>query len=262
MKWFKNRFYYVLEIFDKKFKKYKFDESLIILYKLIWDDFCSWYLEIIKPIIGQLISEIVYFQTIKWFELLLKLIHPYMPFISEEIWHLLKKRTKKEALIISSWPKRKSFNKDILLSFERATKIISKIRFIRNKMNFSYKKSLVLYSMKKEKEYCSVIIKLANLSKIIHLLTEPKDSKLVTFFVGSERFFLSIQKNDFYDKIDIMNIQKKIHYFYNLLYNIRKNLSNKKYVQSVSKEIFLKEKKKESDIIKKITSLKEFLKKN
>ncbi|WP_185874004.1 valine--tRNA ligase, partial [Blattabacterium cuenoti] len=194
LKWFKNRFYYVLEIFDKKFKKYKFDESLIILYKLIWDDFCSWYLEIIKPIIGQLISEIVYFQTIKWFELLLKLIHPYMPFISEEIWHLLKKRTKKEALIISSWPKRKSFNKDILLSFERATKIISKIRFIRNKMNFSYKKSLVLYSMKKEKEYCSVIIKLANLSKIIHLLTEPKDSKLVTFFVGSERFFLSIQK--------------------------------------------------------------------
>ncbi|WP_185866743.1 valine--tRNA ligase [Blattabacterium cuenoti] len=262
IRWFENRFYHVLEIFEKNFHQYKFDESLMILYKLIWNDFCSWFLEIIKPVFGKGISKPVYSNTIKWFENVLKLLHPYMPFLSEEIWSLLQKRTREEALIISSWPKKKSYNQKILVSFEKAVQIISQIRSIRNKMNIPYKKSLVFFYMKEgiEKEYHSIILKLANLSQIIHVLKKPKKEQFFSFFLGTDKYFLYLDRKYSSNKIDLIQIEKKIQYFYNLLSMIRKNLSNNKYVKSVPKEILLKEKKKESDTLKKIVHLEEFLK--
>ncbi|AWU44399.1 valine--tRNA ligase [Blattabacterium punctulatus] len=259
--WFENRFYYVLEIFEIYFHKYKFDESLMILYKLFWDDFCSLFLEIIKPISGNFISKTVYLNTVKWFENILKLLHPYMPFISEKIWSILKSRTKKEALIISSWPKKKSYNWNLLVSFERAIKIVSKIRNIRNKIHIPHKTSLILFSVKKKEEYHPVILKLANLSKIITILKKPKQGQFFSFFIETDRYFLSLDKKYHLDKNDSFNIEKKIQYFKNFLSIIRKNLSNDKYVKSVPQYLLLKEKKKESDTLKKIVYLKEILKK-
>ncbi|WP_185851733.1 valine--tRNA ligase [Blattabacterium cuenoti] len=263
--WFENRFYYVLEILEKYFKEYKLDESLMILYKFIWNDFCSYFLEIIKPISSDnFISKTVYLNTIKYFENLLKLLHPYMPFITEKIWNLLKKRTLEEALIISPWPKKKSYNHEILVSFEKAIQIVSQIRHIRNIRGIPYKKKLVLFSINHHKKKCdSVILKLANLSQIIMGLKKPKQGQLFPFFSGKEKYFLSFIKDendDLYKKMDVIQIEKKIQYFSNLLSMIRKNLSNKKYVMSVPKKILLKEKKKENDTIEKIANLKEYLK--
>ncbi|WP_185862297.1 valine--tRNA ligase [Blattabacterium cuenoti] len=260
--WLKNRFYYVLEMFEKNFKKYKLDESLMILYKFIWYDYCSCFLEIIKPIsVNKCIPKMVYLNTIKFFEKMLKLLHPYMPFLSEEIWNLIKKRKPKEALIISSWPKKKSYDYDILVSFEKVIKIISKIRNIRNKSNIPFKKSLVLFYVRKEekKGYDSIILKLANLDKIVTVIKKPKNIPFFSFFLGSDQFFLSLDKEYHVSHIDIMNIEKKIQYFSNLLSIIRKNLSNDKYVNSVPNNLLLKEKKKESDTLIKISQFKEYL---
>ncbi|WP_185870663.1 valine--tRNA ligase [Blattabacterium cuenoti] len=264
--WFENRFYYVLEILEKYFQEYKLDESLMILYKFIWNDFCSYFLEIIKPSDNR-ISKIVYLNTVKCFENVLKLLHPYMPFISEKIWNLLKKRTLKEALIISPWPEKKSYNHDILVSFEKATQIVSQIRHIRNIRKIPYKKKLVLFSIRnsKNKKKCdSIILKLANLSKIIPVLKKPEKIQFFSFLLGEERYFLELENkdnfNDQSNQIDLIQIEKKIQYFSNLLSMIRKNLSNEKYVTSVPKQILLKEKKKENDTLKKIAILKEHFK--
>ncbi len=264
IKWFKNRFYYVLNIFDKYFLEYKLDESLMILYKLIWYDFCSFFLEGIKPINGnKCIPELVYLNAVEFFENILKLLHPYMPFISEEIWNLIKKRKPKEALIVSSWPEKKYYDYDILVSFEKATKIISKIRNIRNQNHISHKKSLVLFSIrKKEKEYDSIILKLANLEKIISVSKKPENIPFFSFFLDTDQFFLSLDSKDkkfHMNHMDIVKIENKIQYFCNLLSIIRKNLYNDKYVASVPENLLIKERKKESDTLNKIMKLKEYL---
>ncbi|WP_185876994.1 valine--tRNA ligase [Blattabacterium cuenoti] len=269
IKWLKNRFNYVFMVFEKNFQEYKFDESLMILYKFIWYDFCSFFLEIIKPINNKFISKIEYSSTIKYFENILKLLHPYMPFLSEKIWNSIEKRKKEEALIISSWPKKKSYDSTILNSFERVTKIVSKIRSIRNQNNIPYKKSLILFSDEKEKKYNynSILLKLANLEKIISVLKKPKEIFSFSFFLEESKFFLSEGNESFYsnlnfsnNRIIIANIEKKIKHFYNSLSIIRKNLSNEKYITSVSNTILLKERKKENDTLKKIEQLEKYLK--
>ncbi|WP_185851142.1 valine--tRNA ligase [Blattabacterium cuenoti] len=260
--WFENRFYSVLETFENNIRKYKLDESLMIIYKLVWNDFCSIFLEIVKPPHGKKeISENVYLKTIKWFENLLKLLHPYIPFISEKIWTLLRKRKNGEALIISSWPKQKSYDKNILISFERVIQIISKIRFIRNKIHIPYKESLIFFSMKEEeKEFYPVILKLENISKIHFLSKEPKEKKqLFYFFLGTDRYFLFLDQKISSVEINISNIEKKIKYLHNLLSFIRKNLRNDQYLKSVPKSILLKEKKKENDTLKKISYFEDIL---
>ncbi|WP_185861435.1 valine--tRNA ligase [Blattabacterium cuenoti] len=263
IKWFENRFYYVLETFEKFFKEYKLDESLMILYKFIWSDFCSYFLEIIKPIYGnKCVPEIVYLNTINFFENILKLLHPYMPFISEEIWNLIKKRSRQETLMSSYWPEKKNYDYDILVSFERATEIISKIRNIRNQNHISHKKSLILFSMrKKEEKYDSIILKLANLDKIIPVLKKPESVSFFSFFLDTDQFFLSLNHEKYSKNYrdDIVKIENQIQYFYNLLSVIRKNLCNNKYVTSVTKSLLLKEKKKENDTLNKIKKLKEYL---
>ncbi|WP_185864620.1 valine--tRNA ligase [Blattabacterium cuenoti] len=260
MLWIKNRFYFILDSFNNSFKEYKFDESLMILYKFIWYDFCSHFLEIIKPK-NKNISKIVYSNTIFWLENILKLLHPYMPFISEEIWNIIRKRKKEEALIISSWPKRKIFDKNVLFCFENTTKVISKIRHIRNMRNIPYKESLSLYIMIKRhsKIYDPIILKLANLTKIVTVLKEPVNTSFIPFSIGKDKFFLSVNKNYILHD-EIFHLEKKIKYFYNLLSMIRRNLSNDKYVKFVPHDILLKERKKESDTLEKIYHLNENLK--
>lgn len=265
IKWLKNRFYYVLDVFEKYFREYRLDESLMVLYKFIWDDFCSYFLEVIKPVYGnKCVPEMVYLNAVKFFENILKLLHPYMPFISEEIWNLIRKRDSKEALIISSWPEKKFYDNDILVLFEKATEIISQIRNIRNQNHISHQKSLVLFSIRKkekeEKKYDSIILKLANLDKIIPVSKKPENVPFFSFFLDTDQFFLSLDHKKCYSNhIDMVKIENKIQYFYNLLSMIRKNLYNNKYVASVPKNLLLKERKKENDTLNKIARLKEYL---
>ncbi|QIK16795.1 valine--tRNA ligase [Blattabacterium sp. DPU] len=265
IEWVRNRFYYILDIYEKYFQKYKLDKSLMVLYKFIWYDFCTFFLEIVKPISGKkYIPEMVYLNVIQFFENILKLLHPYMPFISEEIWNLIRKRKSKEALIISSWPEKKFYDYNILVSFEKATEIISEIRNIRNQNHISHKKSLVLFSIRKkekeEKKYDPIILKLANLEKIIPVSEKPENVPFFSFLLDTDQFFLLLdRKKGNSNHMDIIKIENKIQYFNNLLSMIRKNLYNNKYVTSVPKNLLLKERKKENDTLNKIAKLKEYL---
>ncbi|WP_185855664.1 valine--tRNA ligase [Blattabacterium cuenoti] len=265
IEWMNNRFYFILKIFDENFQKYRLDESLMIVYKFFWVDFCSWFLEIIKPDNGKIISSKVYLNVVFYFENILKLLHPYIPFISEEIWILLKKRKYKENLMLSFWPKKKCYDYNILVSFEKVTKIISKIRNLRLKHNIPYKEKTILFSMRnkcnKEKKYDDIILKLANISKIITVSKVPNESSLVSFFLGEDKFFLFLNNRKISNISSIIiSTEKKIQYFNRLLFMIRKNLMNKKYIISVPKKILLKEKKKEKDTLEKIEKLKEQIK--
>ncbi len=267
--WFYNSFYRFLEQFDNKFNKYQLNEALMLLYKIIWNDFCSIYLEIIKPNDQtNYISKEEYSNTIMWFELLLKLLHPYMPFITEEIWNFLKPRTVKEALIISSWPNKSVYDKKLLYVFDKLFKLISKIRDIKNMANISNKNNLSLFYNNKndEEKYYSLVLKLANLSKIQHISYRPKNSKLFSFCLEKTNFFLHSIEPDISSNLEkltnlqITKIENKILYLKNFLLMIQENLSNKKYIQSVPKQVLYKEKKKEKDIINQIHYFNEYLK--
>ncbi len=267
IKWLKNRFYYVLEIFENKMSEYKLNESSMILYKFFWGDFCSLFLEIIKPIDNKYISKKVYFNVIKYFKKILKLLHPYIPFISEKIWLLIKNKNSDKYLINEKWPKKKYYDIDVLINFKNSIDIVSKIRSIRNENNISFKKSFTLFTMKKDIGYYPIIYKMSNLSNITFLLKEPK-FKSLTFSINSFKFFLlPDEKNILSDNMIEHNIviaNKKIKYLNFELTKINNNLSNNKYLSSVPEEILIKEYKKKKDITKKIKSLIEnlyFLKK-
>ncbi|WP_185878040.1 valine--tRNA ligase [Blattabacterium cuenoti] len=261
--WIINRFYYILDIINQHILKYKFNESLMILYKFFLYDFCSIFLEIIKPDKKKYLSEETYLFIIKYFEKILKLLHPYIPFISEKIWNLIKIRKNNEALIISSWPVKKKFDIKVVNSFERIIKIISLTRNIKNKNRINKNATCILFSMKKEnKKYYSILNKLANISKVVLLSNEPKNSSSFYFFLlNSEKFFLLFNDSIKSKKLHYKdNIIKKIKHLKTFLSIIKNNLLNKNFLLSAPKKIILKEQKKKIDTIKKINSLEEYLK--
>ncbi|WP_185873448.1 valine--tRNA ligase [Blattabacterium cuenoti] len=262
--WIKNRFYYILNIFNKQISKYKLNESLMILYKFFLNDFCSIFLEVIKPYKEKYISKKVYNFIIKYFKKILKLLHPYIPFISEKIWNIINSVKNYNVLMISSWPKNKNYDIKIISSFKRIIKIISLTRKIKNENSISKDANCVLFSMKKEnKEYFYILKKLANISKVIYLSKEPKNYSYFHFFLlDSEKFFLFFSKKNYtkLNKKNINNIKNNIKNLNKFLYKIRDNLLNKNFLSCVPKKILLKERKKEIDTIKKINSLEEYLK--
>lgn len=257
--WFQNRFYQVLEEIEKDFLIYKISNGLIKIYKLVWDDFCSLYLEIIKPTSGQAISTSIFNKTIKWFEKLLKILHPYIPFITEKIWQYIKSRSLKEALIISSWPQKKPYNIIILNQFKKALQIITHIRHIRKSHNIPYKKKLSLYIMIENKKifFKAIIIKLSYIEEFLYVQVKPK-TKIFSFYIDSNEYFISINKNIDYSK-EIKKLKNDFHYQKEFLMKIRKNLLNKKFISYAPKNIITHEYKKEHDCLKRIKLIKKNL---
>lgn len=267
IQWIENRFYQVLNELEKYYNLYKISESIILLYKFIWDDFCSYYLEIIKPYYNKNISPIVLKNTIKWFENILKILHPYMPFITEEIWQKMKPRSSKEALIVTSWPKKKIFDKNFIKNFSESKNIISNIRAIKKYNNIDYKQKIFLYVVLNSKNsfFDPIILKLAYISKIIYFESKPKKN-FFSFIINNNEFFIeknNMNKNKLLYNNNIVKekLQNDLNYQNNFLLKIRKNLSNIKFMSLAPKTIIIAEQKKEQDIIKKILYIKEQLNK-
>jgi valyl-tRNA synthetase len=257
IEWFSNNFNKKLEKIDILFKKNKISEILMILYKLFWDDFCCWYLEIVKPIYNNFLPRNIFFKSIEFFKKLLKILHPYMPFITEEIWKNLESNC--NPIIISSWPKKKNYNIKIINSFKKAKKIIHNIRILRINQNILNKKTLpLLIDGKKEKTDC-IILKMANLSKIDYINIKPK-GKYYSFFLGSKKYFVPIE-NFFEPLKEKKKIEKNIEYYRNFLLKVKNKLNNKKFIFLAPKHIVYKEKKKMYDLIKKIKLLSNQIKK-
>ena len=254
--WFENRINLKLEQINKSFDQYRISESLMITYKLIWDDFCSWYLEIIKPSFGEALDKETYEKTKYFLKTLLKLIHPFMPFISEEIWNDLKDNNEND-LIISNWPDLKEFDLNLDLNFSISMNIVTSIRNIRSKNNIPSSNKLDLFSAKKISFNQDVVKKLSNLKSIN--FSNTKDEKYFSFICDSNEFYIPYAGN-----IDIkgekIKIMKELDHLNKFLISIKKKLDNNKFVSNAPEKVIDMERKKENDTMEKIKILENRLK--
>jgi len=260
--WFESKMNQSLAELEDHFSKFRISDALMTAYKLMWDDFCSWYLEIIKPEFGKPIDTVTYDKTIGFFESLLKMLHPFMPFITEELWHELKERDKKGCLIIAQWPKVGSVNSEIIKESELAFQVVTEIRNTRNAKGLSPKEALTLSVKNKEaaaiKLFWPVVKKLSNLSEINSAINEAGNA--TGFLVGNMEF--SIPLTGMVDTAKEKEaILKDIDYQKGFLASVEKKLSNEKFVNSAPPAVIDNERKKKADAEAKIKALEEALKK-
>ena len=260
--WYNQKFNSVLNTINDHFSKFRISDALMCIYKLIWDDFCSVLLEIIKPQYGQPIDEKTYRDLIKIFEKNLIILHPFMPFITEEIWHLIAKRKSEEAIIISSWPEFDTkLPIDTINDFEALQNIISGIRNIRKKYQISFKESLNLSVVNNDnfsKNYDSIIKKICNIKDINYVDSEIKDA--LSFRVESNIYSLPFEKEIDFDE-EIKKIKEDLDYQKGFLKSVNSKLENKRFTDNAPDSIVQNEIKKKNDAISKISVLEERLKK-
>lgn len=259
IQWFDSKLNAAISVIDDHFDKFRISDALMATYKLIWDDFCSWYLEMIKPGYQQPIDVHTLESTINFFEKILKLIHPFTPFISEEIWHWLKDRREGEDIIISEWPTAGIVDEGLLNRFDKSMDVISNIRNIRKQNNIANKVQLELFikvNADHDKTLDSVIQKMGTLSKVEY--TEDKIANSFSFIVDNNEFFIP-----FGEQVDIEEEKKKIkaelEYAEGSLKIVQKKLSNERFVNNAPEQVVIIERKKESDALSKIKILTEKL---
>ena len=257
MKWFENKLQKTLEEIDLMYDQYRISEALMATYKLVWDDFCSWYLEIVKPGYKQPIDENTLSQTKVFFDTILKMLHPFMPFVSEELWHLISK--KDIDLVVSDWPEFRGYDEKELKDFELSMEVISNVRNVRKEQNIASKVKLELFyanDFNRNESHDAVIQKMANLS--LFESTEKKINNSNGFIVSGVEFFVP-----FGDSIDVeaerQKIEQELDYSRGFLTSVQKKLSNERFVNSAPKNIVDMERKKESDALTKIALLEEKL---
>ena len=260
--WYNQKFNSVLNTINDHFSKFRISDALMCIYKLIWDDFCSVLLEIIKPQYGQPIDEKTHRDLIKIFEKNLIILHPFMPFITEEIWHLIVKRKSEEAIIISSWPEFDTkLPIDTINDFEALQNIISGIRNIRKKYQISFKESLNLSVVNNDnfsKNYDSIIKKICNINDVNYVDSEIKDA--LSFRVESNIYSLPFEKEIDFDE-EIKKIKEDLDYQKGFLKSVNSKLQNKRFTDNAPDSIVQNEIKKKNDAISKISVLEVRLKK-
>jgi valyl-tRNA synthetase len=257
--WFDAKLNAILENIEDQFSKYRISDALMAVYKLIWDDFCSWYLEMVKPAYQQPIDRHTYESTIGFFENLMKILHPFMPFISEEIWHILGDRKEEESIMVSDMPKVKSYDADLLKSFEMEMQVIMALRNIRKEKNISFKESMELYVKKNNEQkpdhtFDNVISKLCNLSKIDYV--EEKVEGAVSFLVKSTEFYVPLV-GTIDVEAEIKKLQEELKYTEGFLIGVAKKLSNERFVNNAPEAVVNKEKAKKADAESKIKVIEE-----
>jgi valyl-tRNA synthetase len=258
--WFDARFNQTLLEVEDHFTKFRISDALMSTYKLIWGDFCSWYLEMIKPDYQKPIDAATKEATIKFFEKILKLLHPFMPFISEELWHELGDRKEKDCLIVAEWPKAQSFDASILLDAELAFEVIGNIRNTRNTKQIAQKEPLALMVKTSDfnqfNTFSHVIQKLGNLSAFE--TTNDKIDNSVSFVLTGDEFFIPLVGN-----VDLVKekeeLVKELAYTKGFLKSIEKKLSNERFVSGAPEQVVAMEKKKMEDAQAKIKVLEESL---
>ena len=252
--WFDANFNATLAEIEDLFKKYRLSEALMAAYKLTWDGFCSWYLEMVKPAYQKPIDAKTYQQVITHFEKVLKILHPFMPFVTEEIWHLLKDREEEDNLIIAPWPSLQLFDQSLITDFEGVSKVIAEIRTFRKKQGIANKEQLQLQmkAVQSGSLFDSVVIKLGNLSAFD--FTEAPPESAYSFVSGNKEYFIPLEGT-----IDVAaekeKIKAEIEYAEGFLKSVMKKLSNERFVCNAPDQVVEIEKKKKQDAEEKIQML-------
>lgn len=258
--WFRARYNQALTELEDHYEKYRISDALNLVYKLIWDDFCSVYLELIKPEFGKPLSQKVHEETILLFEDVLKVVHPFMPFITEELWHELKERSGTDCVIVAEYPKVKTFDLELLKQFDIVFEVITNVRNVRNAKQIPPKNSLELFVRTASKgvyeKYGPVVQKLANISQINFV--DEKVEKAVSFLIKADELFVPMGELLDAGK-ERQNIEKELEYLKGFLISVDKKLSNEKFVQNAKPEIIQNELNKKADAEAKIKALEESL---
>ena len=259
IQWYENKFQSVLVEIEDHFNKYRLSDALMCIYKLIWDDFCSWLLELIKPGYQQPIDKLTFDSIINIFENNLRILHPFMPFISEEIWQNITKRSVDNALIVSNWPKVENVDISIIKDFDFTSQVISSIRTIRKEKSISFKNSIELHVLNNENmntNLDSLIIKLCNISKLVYTKNEVENS--ISFRVKSNNYYVPVNNNINVDE-EIIKLKTELSYTEGFLNSVRKKLSNTRFVENAPEKVIQIEKDKEQDALSKIKAIKDSL---
>lgn len=259
VEWFESKLNATIQEIDDQFNKYRISDALMMAYKLIWDDFCSWYLELIKPGYQQPIDQKTKDQTIVFFEKLIKIIHPFMPFISEEIWHLLRNREEGDDVIIAEWPKANEVSQDLIKKFDVAIEVISGIRNIRKQNNLVNKVEINLGIVKSNhhpEELDEVIKKMGNIQDLTYI--EDKMANAFSFIVKNSSYYIP-----FGDSIDVEaekeKVEEELEYTKGFLKSVQKKLGNERFVNNAPEQVVNIEKRKLLDAQEKIKILEEKL---
>ncbi len=251
--WFENKISKTINEIDESYIKYRISEALMGTYRLVWDDFCSWYLEMVKPNYGSPMDSLTYAKTIEQLEKILKLLHPFMPFLSEEIWHLIDDR--KEDIIVAEWPKSGNVNEQLLSDFEKTTEVVAGIRTIRKEQNIKNKDQLellVIDNQKSESNLDAIIAKLGNLTSVNS--TEEKPGGAFSFMVNSNEYFIPLGNNiDIAGEIE--KLEKELNYTQGFLKSVEGKLSNERFVNNAPESVVANEKNKMTDAKSKIAIL-------
>ena len=256
LEWYNNKFNYTLELINKNFDNYRISDVLMSSYRLIWDDFCSWLLEIIKPDYGEQIDLKSKTELIKLFEKNLKVLHPFMPFLTEEIFHNLPDINAVNPLTTSSWPKLESYKQNTVDDFEITKEIISQIRNYRKEKNISFKTPLDLYYLPNKSTLgnIEIIKKIASID-ILKESTKNDFEMVNSFLIKNFEFFIPLEEG--FDKgSEIEKLKKELDYNNSFLKSVQNKLKNENFINNAPNTIVNKEKQKIIDTEQKIKSLK------
>ena len=257
VKWFDAKLKEVNEEMEKQFKEYRISEALMTVYKLFWDEFSSWYLEMVKPAYGQPIDQKSYDATLKFFDALLKMLHPFMPFITEELWQHIYDRKEGESIMREKLeiPAPTAEEKKLAADIENVKQIIAGVRTVRNQKNIAQKEQLTLQVVGKNdfEAYNDVTLKMANLDKIEVISEKSADAS--SFMVGTDEF--AVPLGDLIDvAAEIEKAEAQLKHLEGFLMGVRKKLSNENFMAHAPEKVVALERKKESDSVEKIAALK------
>ncbi|MDL2223367.1 valine--tRNA ligase [Bacteroidales bacterium OttesenSCG-928-M11] len=255
--WFRAKLSKTIEDINESFDKYRISEALMDVYKLFWDEFSSWYLEIIKPGYQQPIDSKTYEATLGFFDALLRLLHPFMPFITEELWHALKERQEDESIMLSEMPQPEKITGTIIEDIEEIKEIVANIRTVRLQRNIPNKETLTLEVLGEyKKEYASVVIKMTNLSEIKEVTVAEKTGATVSFLVKTTEYAIPLE-NNINKEEELVKLQEELKYQEGFLASVMNKLSNESFVSKAPAKVIEIERKKQEDAESKIKSLKE-----
>lgn len=255
IEWYAQKFQAALSEIEDHYGKYRISDALMTTYKLVWDDFCSWFLEWIKPEYGKAICADSYAQVVQLFEDNLKILHPFVPFVSEEIWQKLALRTKDQALIIAKWPEIKSPDFDLIQAFEHTKEVVSGIRTLRKEKNISFKEAIDLTVNDVAgigDYYQSAVVKFCNVAAVQYADTAPEGA--LSFRVKSNEYYVPVSGH-----VDVQQERHKLleelSYTEGFLKSVRGKLSNARFVDNAPEAVVAAERQKEADALAKISTI-------
>ncbi len=257
--WMHARINQSLESMEDNYGKYRLSDALMTAYKLVWDDFCSNYLEIIKPPYQTAIDATTYNETILIFEKLMKILHPFMPFLTEEIWHLLKERNEGDDIIISDMPSSSEVSIDIISAYDEAAEVVNNIRKVRKEKNIPQKEALQLQYTQGELNkhaFAAVINKLGNIDAFEKV--DEKPGAALSFMVGANEYFIPLSENIDVEA-EIAKLEQDLKYQEGFIKSVDKKLSNERFVNNAPAKVVDMEKKKRADAADKISKINEMI---